>query len=49
MSKIKRLIASYNKYISIPWRTDAAPAQRVVFCVYNEQDERRLRAKDDDF
>lgn len=49
MSKIKRLIASYNKYIAIPWRSDAAAAQRVIFCVYNESDELRLRSKIDEF
>ena len=49
MSKIKRLIASYNKYIAIPWRPDAAAAQRVIFCVYNESDELRLRSKIDEF
>lgn len=49
MSKIKRLIASYNKYVAIPWRSDAAAAQRVIFCVYNESDELRLRSKIDEF
>ena len=49
MSKIKRLIQSYNKYISVPWRNDAAAAQRVIFCVYNENEERSLRAKVDEF
>ncbi len=49
MSKVKRLIASYNKYIAIPWRADAAAAQRVIFCVYNESDELRLRSKIDEF
>jgi hypothetical protein len=49
VSKIKRLIASYNKYIAIPWRSDAAAAQRVIFCVYNESDELRLRSKIDEF
>jgi len=49
VSKIKRLIASYNKYIAIPWRPDAAAAQRVIFCVYNESDELRLRSKIDEF
>ena len=49
MSKIKRLIASYNKYIAIPWRPDAAAAQRVIFCVYNESHELRLRSKIDEF
>lgn len=49
MSKIKRLIQSYNKYISIPWREDAAAAQRVIFCVYHETEERYLRVKVDEF
>lgn len=49
MSRIKRLIQSYSKYISIPWRDDAAAAQRVIFCVYNENEERWLRAKIDEF
>ncbi|MDA3895903.1 MAG: DUF1788 domain-containing protein [Desulfobacteraceae bacterium] len=49
MSKIKRLIQSYNKFISIPWRSDAAPMQRVIFCVYNENDELKLRARIEEF
>ena len=49
MSKVKRLVASYEKYIAIPWRSDAAAAQRVVICVYNEADELRLRTKIDEF
>merc|ERR1712000_186572 len=34
---------------SIPWRDDAAAAQRVIFCVYNENEERWLRARVDEF
>lgn len=49
MSKIKRLIESYNKFIAIPWRNDAAAAQRVIFCVYIENEELRLRSKIDEF
>ena len=49
MSRIKRLIQSYGNYISVPWRDDAAAAQRVIFCIYNENDERRLRAKIEEF
>lgn len=48
MSKIDNLLNNYKRYISIPWQ-DAAPAQRVIFCVYPEIDERRLRAKIDEF
>lgn len=49
MSKVKRLIQSYSKYIAVPWRDDTAAAQRVIFCVYNETEERWLRAKVDEF
>lgn len=49
MNKIDRLVQSYSAYISIPWRADAAPDQRVIFCVYDENDELRLRAKIDEF
>lgn len=49
MSKIKRLLQSYGDYMSVPWRDDAAAAQRVVFCVYNETEERSLRVKIDEF
>jgi hypothetical protein len=49
MSKIKQLIKTYSKFIAIPWRSDAAAAQRVIFCVYNENDELRLRIKIDEF
>lgn len=43
MNRIKQLIESYVKYIAVPWRADAAPAQRVIFCIYKEEDELRLR------
>ena len=49
MSRTNRLIKSYSKYIAVPWRDDAAAAQRVIFCVYNETEELRLRAKVDEF
>jgi len=49
VSRVKRLIQSYGKYIAVPWRDDAAAAQRVIFCVYNENEELRIRAKIDEF
>lgn len=49
MNKIKRLLQSYAKFIAVPWRDDAAAAQRVIFCVYPETEELRLRAKIDEF
>ena len=49
MSKIDRLIRSYANYIAVPWRSDAAAAQRVIFCVYTETEELRLQANIDEF
>jgi hypothetical protein len=49
VSKVKRLLQAYHQYIAIPWRDDAAAAQRVVFCVYHETEERAIRAKIDEF
>lgn len=49
MNRIKRLSQSYGQYIAIPWRDDAAAAQRVIFCIYHETEELRLRAKIDEF
>ena len=49
MSRVNRLLEAYSQHISIPWRDDAAPSQRVIFCVYRETDELRLRAKVEEF
>ena len=49
VSRIKRLTQSYSKYVAVPWRDDAAAPQRVIFCVYHETEELRLRAKVDEF
>ena len=49
MNRIKRLTQSFGKYIAVPWRDDAAAAQRVIFCVYHETEELRLRARIEEF
>lgn len=49
MSRIKNLLQSYSQYIAIPWRVDAAAMQRVMFCVYPETEEIRLRHKIEEF
>lgn len=48
-SKIKRLVDSYARHIQVPWRDDAAALQRVIFCIYRETEELRLRARLDEF
>ena len=49
MGRIERLVKSYVNFISIPWRDNIAPAQRVVMCVYNQSDERMFRFKIEEF
>jgi hypothetical protein len=49
MSKVKRLVSNYARHIEVPWRDDAAAAQRVIFCVYPETEELRLRARIEEF
>lgn len=49
MSKLKRLLQSYEGFIRTPWRDDVAAAQRVVFCVYDPIEERSLRSRIGEF
>lgn len=49
MSKIKNLLNVYKDHITVPWRDDIAAAQRVIFCVYTESEERTLRTKIEEF
>lgn len=48
-SKIARLIEAYREHISIPWAAGLAAIQRVIFVVYDKNDELRLRAHIDEF
>ncbi len=43
MSRIDDLITNYSRFVSLPWPTGLAPAQRVWMAVYAPEDERRLR------
>ena len=45
MSKLRRLLQSWDRFIRTPWRDDVAAAQRVVFCVYDPIEERALRSR----
>jgi hypothetical protein len=49
VSKLKRLLQSYERFIRTPWRDDVAAAQRVVFCVYDPIEERSLRSRIGEF
>jgi len=49
MGRIEDLADSYEKHISAPWQKNLAGAQKSIFVVYPQEDERKLRARIDDF
>ena len=48
-SKVARLVGAYREHISVPWSAGLAAIQRVIFAVYDKNDELRLRAHIDEF
>jgi hypothetical protein len=48
-SKIPKLIAAYQSYITVPWQRDLAGEQRVIFAVYDRFEELHLRASVKEF
>jgi len=49
VSKMEKLAALYERHIRTPWRRDLAGAERVMFVVYDTEDERALRARIGEF
>ena len=49
MSRIDDLCRNYERFVSLPWPDHLAGLQRVWFAVYDRMDERRLRARLDEF
>lgn len=49
MSKLSDMKDNYSDYISVPWNKSLAPAQRVIFCIYDARDERSLQMKYETF
>lgn len=48
-SRIARLITSYQRYIELPWQDGLAGPQKVIFVVYDRNDEARLRFNVEEF
>jgi hypothetical protein len=48
-SRLARLAAVYRSYISAPWQSGLAGAQRVIFAVYDKTDELKLRIQVEEF
>lgn len=49
MGRIEDLASRYYDHISAPWQKNLAGAQRTIFVVYDPEDERKLRARLDEF
>ena len=49
MSRLDQLLTAYRSHIAIPWPEGLAGIQRVIFAVYDKEDELKLRARIDDF
>ena len=49
MGRIEELAERYRRHIAAPWPRNLAGAQKTIFLVYPKQDERRLRARRDEF
>jgi hypothetical protein len=42
---MERLQSNYQKHITLPWQAGLSGAERVIFVVYDPDDERRIRAR----
>ena len=49
MSRVGDLVKAYGEFITLPWLEEIAAHQRVIMCVYDEQDELKVRAIKDEF
>jgi hypothetical protein len=49
MARIEELVTAYKNHIGTPWQRNLAGPQKTIFVVYPKADERRLRARLDDF
>jgi hypothetical protein len=49
VSKIDDLVATYERFVGLPWERNLAGPQKCWFAVYDPRDERRLRARLDAF
>lgn len=49
MARLEELVARYKAHIDAPWQKNLAGPQKTIFVVYPKTDERRLRARLDEF
>lgn len=49
MARIEELVTAYKNHVGTPWQRNLAGPQKTVFVVYPKADERRLRARLEEF
>ena len=49
MGKIDQLLKNYSQMVSLPLKSGLSGAQRTWFVVYDNQDERRIRSRIEEF
>jgi hypothetical protein len=49
MSRLNDLIRHYEHFVSLPWKKEISGVLKVWFVIYDKEDERRFRAKVDEF
>ena len=49
MSRTGRLVRRYQRFVELPWEARLSGGERVWFVVYDKADERRIRARIDEF
>jgi hypothetical protein len=48
-SRLNKLVRNYAHHIGLPWQAGLADEQRVLFAVYNKEEELKLRARTEEF
>jgi len=49
MNRVEALIKKYGDYVSLTWENNLSGNERVWFAVYDKSDERRIRARVEEF
>jgi hypothetical protein len=49
MGNVESLCLAYERFIGLPWNVQLAGPQKVLICIYDPRDERRLRTRVGEF
>lgn len=49
MSRLDALLKEYKELVSLPWKTGLSAKERVIFLIYNKNEEREMSEKAPEF